>query len=95
MHIIASLLSLLGLSAAVYLSRLYYAIHSGTSSFQSLCNLGSSMNCDAVTSSKYAELVPGLPLSSLVVGWFAALLVVSLFTGVREWRKEASVAGLV
>lgn len=95
MHIIASILSLIGLSAAVYLSRLYYAIHDGTSSFQSLCNLGSAMNCDAVTSSKYAELVSGIPLSSIVVGWFAALFLISLFTAIQDWRKEACTAGLV
>ena len=62
----------------MYLTQLYYKLRSGTAGFQSMCNLGEKMNCDVVANSKWAELVPGLPLSSVVAGWFVALLLLTL-----------------
>ena len=83
------LLSVIGASAAVYLAKHYYDLRSGAGGFKSLCNIGSTMNCDAVTSSRFAEIVPGLPLASFVAGWFVALLFLGLMARVADWRREA------
>ncbi len=90
---LVSILSLVGAGSAVYLSKLYYGLRSGTAGFSSLCNINETMNCDAVTTSRFAEIVSGLPLSSVVAGFFVALLAVSLMGRVAEWRHEAIAAG--
>jgi len=84
-----SLFSVIGASAAVYLSKHYYDLRFGTAGFKSLCNISEAMNCDAVTSSRFAEITPGLPLASFVAGWFVALLILSLLARIADWRREA------
>ncbi len=83
------LLSVIGASSAVYLAKHYYELRAGTAGFKSLCNINATMNCDAVTSSRFAEIMPGLPLSSFVAGWFVALLILGLMARVADWRREA------
>jgi protein-disulfide isomerase/uncharacterized membrane protein len=87
------LLSAIGASCAIYLSKHYYDLRSGTGGFSALCNINSTMNCDAVTTSRFAELWPGLPLSSFVAGWFVALLIIGMLARIDSWRKEAVLAG--
>lgn len=87
------LLSAIGASAAIYLSKAYYDLRGGTGDFNSLCNINATFNCDAVTSSKYAELFSGVPLSSVAVGWFIALMILSFMARVTEWRKEIVFTG--
>ena len=83
------LLSVVGAGAAIYLSKHYYDLRAGTAGFKSLCNISATMNCDAVTASRFAEIMPGLPLSSFVAGWFVALLILGLMARVSDWRREA------
>jgi protein-disulfide isomerase/uncharacterized membrane protein len=87
------LLAAIGASAAIYLSKTYYDLRGGTGGFNSLCNLNSTFNCDAVTASRYAEVFAGLPLSSVVAGWFIAILVLGLMARNSEWRKEVVLTG--
>lgn len=87
------LLSAIGASAAIYLSKAYYDVRGGTGGFSSLCNINETFNCDAVTTSKYAELFSGVPLSSVVAGWFIALMILSFMARVTEWRKEIVLTG--
>lgn len=89
------LIALLGAAAAVYLSQLYYGIYAGTAGFKSLCNINEAMNCDAVATSRWAELFRGLPLSSFVAGWFVSLAIVGLLARVDTWRKESVAVGFV
>jgi protein-disulfide isomerase len=99
MNRLASLLSILGLSAAVYLSRLYYSMQAGTAGFKSFCNLSGNFNCDLVTTTKYAQILPGLPLSSLVAGWFLALFFISIAAHIApqgsDWKKDTVRIGFV
>ena len=60
-----------------------------TAGFKSFCNLGSAMNCDAVMASRYAEVVFGIPLSSLAGGWFLAIFILALLARSDDWRREA------
>jgi protein-disulfide isomerase/uncharacterized membrane protein len=89
------LLSVIGASAGVYLSKHYYGLRSGTASFNSLCNIGSTMNCDAVTASQYSEIYPGLPLASFVAGWFLALIIIGVIARSIVYKKEAILAGAI
>jgi protein-disulfide isomerase len=83
------LFSVIGASSAIYLAKHYYELRLGTAGFKSLCNISEAMNCDAVTSSRFAEIMPGLPLSSFVAGWFLALIILGLMARVSDWRREA------
>ncbi|MBC7385446.1 MAG: thioredoxin domain-containing protein [Cryobacterium sp.] len=89
------LLSAVGSAAAIYLSKHYYDLRAGTGGFGSICNISSTLNCDAVTSSKFAELYRGLPLASFVAGWFFALLIIGLLARVKDWRREAILTGTI
>jgi protein-disulfide isomerase len=82
-------LNLIGFGVSVYQSTLFYAIRGGTAGFKSACNLGKSMNCDVVMTSRWAELVLGIPLSSFAAGWFLALFVVAMFARNAFWRRDA------
>lgn len=84
-------LSVIGAGVSVYLSNHYYDLRAGTAAFKSLCNISSAMNCDAVTTSRFAEIIPGLPLSSFVAGWFIALILLGLMARVADWRREAMI----
>ncbi|MBC7693035.1 MAG: thioredoxin domain-containing protein [Methylotenera sp.] len=90
-----AILALLGLLASIYLSHHFYELKNGTAGFKSFCNVSGTMNCDVVTSSKYAELFPGLPLSSVTAGWFLALFFIMLAARSVNWRTEALRVGLV
>lgn len=84
-----SALSFAGFAVAIYLTQHYYEVRNGTAGFKSLCNLGQTMNCDAVAASTYAELLPGVPLSSFAAGGFLALLIVSIAARNPFWRRES------
>jgi protein-disulfide isomerase/uncharacterized membrane protein len=88
------LLSLVGVGSAVYLSQLYYAIQSGQAGFKSLCNVSATMNCNVVATSRWAEVFSGMPLSSLVAGWFIATLIIGLLARIDTWRKDAVTFGI-
>ncbi len=85
---LVSVLSLIGAGSAIYLSHLYYSLRGGTAGFKSLCNINDTMNCSAVASSSYAELFPGLPLSSLAAGAMIAIFLVSLLARNFDWRRD-------
>jgi protein-disulfide isomerase/uncharacterized membrane protein len=86
-------LSAVGAGCAIYLTKHYYDLRSGTGGFNALCNINSTMSCDAAATSRFAELWAGLPLSSFVAGWFFALLMIGVMARVEDWRKEAVLAG--
>jgi protein-disulfide isomerase/uncharacterized membrane protein len=79
----------IGLGLSVWLTRTFYALREGSGGFHSACNFGEKLNCDAVALSSYAELIPGLPLSSLSAGYFLGILGVSMALWVADWRKSA------
>jgi protein-disulfide isomerase/uncharacterized membrane protein len=87
------LLSAIGAGCAIYLTKHYYDLRSGTGGFNALCNINSTMSCDAAATSRFAELWAGLPLSSFVAGWFFALVMIGVMARVDGWRKEAVLAG--
>lgn len=84
-----SLLSLIGLALAAYMSSRYYEIHSGTGTFKSFCNLNATFNCDAVASTGYAELFSGFPLSSFSAGWYLAIFFITLMAREITWKVES------
>lgn len=82
-------LGLAGTAVSVYLTQHYYEVRNGSAGFKSMCNLGQAMNCDVVAASTYAELLPGMPLSSFAAGWFLALFIIALLARNAFWRREA------
>ena len=93
--VIASL-ALAGFTLSVALTQHFYEIRNGTAPFQSFCNVGEAVNCDVIAASRFAQLIPGLPVSSLGAGWFLVLLLLALI-GVTQvfWRKEVVRAAAV
>ncbi|MEK6704946.1 MAG: thioredoxin domain-containing protein [Bdellovibrionota bacterium] len=87
--------ALLGVIVSVFLTTHYYSVKSATNGFKSYCNLGQAMNCDAVAASTYAELIKGVPFSSLTAGWFLALFIIAMFAMNKEWRRESVRAAFV
>lgn len=72
------LLSLIGAASSFYLSKLHFDLHEGRSSFSNLCSLSKQMNCETVAMSRFSEIFPGIPLSSLALGVFLAMIAFSL-----------------
>lgn len=72
------LLAVAGFAISIYQSWHFFQIRGGMGAFRTLCNLGGSMNCDVVAASRFAELLPGIPLSSFAAGWFLAMAIVAL-----------------
>jgi protein-disulfide isomerase/uncharacterized membrane protein len=71
-------LGLLGVALSIYLTTHFFDLKLGSAGFKSLCDVSSTVNCDVVSSSKWAEIFPYFPLSSAALGWFSALTVLSI-----------------
>lgn len=80
-------LTLLGLGVSLYQTWHFFALHSGTLGFKSLCNLGKAANCDVIDASSFAELLPGIPLSAVAAGWFFALGCILIASLVGESKR--------
>jgi protein-disulfide isomerase len=87
---ILNAVSLVGILVSTYLTQHYFELRNGTSAFKSLCNITQKMNCDAVTASRYADLLPGFPIASFAMGLFLALFIVSIIGHSKPWRQEAA-----
>lgn len=83
-------LALIGIGLSVYLSQHFYDVRSGVAGFKSICNVSSSMNCDAVAASRYAEVAGGIPLSSLATGWLLGIFAVAMMGIGVAWRRASS-----
>lgn len=95
--ILLMVLALIGLGCSIALSQHFYDLRAGAAGFNSYCNIGSKINCDAVAASTWAEVLPGLPISSIAAGWYAGLFFIFLtasgFTVRREALKIALILG--
>lgn len=77
--------TILALGLHAYLTNKFFALQSATSSGQSLCNLGGIWNCDAVSTSSYAQLL-GRPIAL----WGFATHLVFLFLQIMvAWKQNA------
>lgn len=83
-----SILSVIGVVIAGFLTKHFYEIRSGLGGLQSFCNFGEKANCDVIALSPYAELF-GLPLSSFGAGWMIAIFGISLLARNAYRRREA------
>ncbi len=92
---LVSLASLVGAGFGIYLSQHFYELKSGSASFSSACKLGETLNCDVVSASKFAELLPGFPLASFAAAFFVAVFIISLLARAEEWRAEGKRALLL
>src|SRR5690349_14367993 len=84
-----NIIALLGVGVSVSLAQHFYEIRNGTAAFKTFCNISQAFNCDIVAASRYAEFIPGVPLASLVSGWFLALFFISVIARNPYWFREA------
>ncbi|MGK5082438.1 thioredoxin domain-containing protein [Bdellovibrionota bacterium FG-1] len=87
-------LALAGVGFSVSLTQHFYEMRNGSAAFRSFCNIGSTINCDVVAASRYAEVFGGLPLASFATGWFLALFAIVLKARNPFWRRECVRAAL-
>jgi protein-disulfide isomerase/uncharacterized membrane protein len=87
--LLVNLISIIGLILAIQLSQHFYSVRSGVASYESFCNINSTVNCDVVAASSYSEFAFGIPLSNMVAGWYVALLLLGLIAHAPRWRKES------
>lgn len=94
-RILTLLLGLLGAGIAAYLTFTHFNIMVDPE-FQSGCNLGGNLNCDAVNSSQFSEVM-GIPIALVGVAFYlaiAALSILSLLPGQDSPRAPAMIWGL-
>lgn len=64
-----SALGLVGFLLSAYQTYHFYLVRSGTAELNNFCTFGK-FDCVAIESSRYAELIFGIPLSAFAAGWF-------------------------
>src|SRR5580765_6207632 len=74
-------LNLLGLASAAYLTWLYYLGFYMVAGDVYLCSFSKLFNCYWVLASRWAEIVPGWPLSTVVTGYFTLQLLWGMTEG--------------
>jgi protein-disulfide isomerase len=86
---ILSVLAFLGMVISFYQTHRFFEVRSGLTAFESFCNIGGTFDCSVIENSRFAELLPGIPLSAFAAGWFTCLLIVSFLGRDRNWNVEA------
>ncbi len=84
-----SLLALLGAGIAAYQTAQHFQLRSVPQSFTSFCSVNEVIDCDAVQLSHYSEVFPGVPLAGMGLGWFVALLILTIIARNPFKRKDA------
>ncbi len=76
----------------------FLALRSGIVETNRLCNINETFDCTAIEMSPYAELIPGLPLSSVALAGFLLIALLALIARMdsqyefcRKWLKILSV----
>lgn len=95
--LISLLLSLIAVGVQAYLTTHYYDLKYGGATGDSICNVSSYINCDAVTASKYASLF-GIPLAlwATITNLIAVLLFgLARFNLTQDSEKTARYAFLI
>jgi uncharacterized membrane protein/predicted DsbA family dithiol-disulfide isomerase len=76
----------------------FLALRSGIVETNRLCNVNATFDCTAIEMSRFAELIPGLPLSSVAMAGFFLMAILSLIARMesqyefcRKWLKILSV----
>lgn len=88
-------LSFLGFCISIYQTFSFFELRNGLAGFKSFCTFGDSFNCQAVELSTWAELLPGIPLSTFAASWYLAFFII-LFLGKNPYRRKQSLkAGLI
>jgi protein-disulfide isomerase/uncharacterized membrane protein len=72
-------LSAVGAGISIWQTRLFFLTRTGTGELKSFCNIGQTFDCTAVEMSKFAEVLPGVPLSSVAIAGYLVILLLSLF----------------
>ena len=84
------IISTLGFGLSAFMTKHFYDVRGGLSGFKSFCNISEKVNCDKIATSSFAQILPGIPLSSLAAAGFLFILILSFLMAVPERRRLAS-----
>jgi|GEM_PF-772562 len=88
MLIFIGLSALFGSILNGYLTHRYHLLRAGSGATSSLCSISETFNCDTVAQSKYAEVLPGLPLSLIAASILFYIACLALWPlGTRAERR--------
>ncbi len=91
---IAVILAVIGIGLSAYSVKHHLELRSNGHT-EAFCNISTTVNCDVVASSKYAEIF-GIPMGVFGAGYFLAMLMLSLTTAIgHKTRKEHEAAWFV
>ncbi len=83
---IAIIITFIAMLVHVYLTKEYYAIHFGFKTGQSLCNVNSTFNCDAVSASRFSSFL-NIPMA--LWGFVTNLILLCLIALPRFFQFES------
>ena len=86
--LVLGVLTLIGAGLAAASTLHFYAFKNGTAGFKSFCSINATIDCDRITASRYAEILPGLPLASLACGWLSAQLLIVALSFLADWSRS-------
>jgi len=72
-------LSGIGAAISIWQTRLFFLTRTGSGEMKSFCNIGQTFDCTAVEMSKFAEMMPGIPLSAVAIAGYLVIFLLSLF----------------
>ncbi len=76
---IISILSFVGFLISAYQTSSFFELRSGTAMGKRFCDIGSTFDCTAIEISRYAELVPGIPLSGFALAGYLLIAFLALW----------------
>ncbi len=75
-----SILAFIGSCISLYQTHQFFQTRSGLASFHSFCNVGGAFDCATVEISKYAEFLPGFPLSAVAFAGYLVIAMLAIFS---------------
>jgi protein-disulfide isomerase/uncharacterized membrane protein len=85
---VITLLATAGAAISLWQTRLFFMTRSGLGEMKSFCNIGQTFDCTAIEMSKYAEFIPGFPLSAFASAGYLLILILALFGFSEAYKKN-------
>ena len=79
--------SFLGLSISIFQTWSYFQILAGVGTAYSFCDLNQTFDCTTVEMSRYAEFLPGFPLSGVAMAGYLFIFVLSVWQRIDQNQK--------
>src|SRR5580704_3348194 len=83
---VMSILSLMGAGVSVWQTSQFYVMRGGMGAMHAVCDINAAFDCTAVEMNRFAEFIPGFPLSAFALAGYTFILIVSLFGFFEKFR---------